>query len=312
MQKKIMAAMLTAVLSVPAMSATLNDKIAINYDGDGAEFIRLVSGRLNMPFLNLASSHDAVVRVNQNDTSTVAQALGQANRSLRGQSVQIGVWEAANNQKLLVMYDPATIPNLDSYFKGLAGNQATAVAANATPAVTKSPVQAMPDKVKVTVPVKIDKAAVKPASAKTFAPATAIDYLPIEPQPAQNMVKAADYQPIAVNTQVADPELEMMEQTASAFAAIEYKKMETVQQLKIEQPKTTVQAKVVDDQIGVKAVHSKDGTVLVSLNEKSSAGIIVEGRFERASTPNSDIIIEGGKGNITLIRGDKTAVVALG
>lgn len=359
--KKNLISLAVAVMAAPAFSASMADTIAIDYQGSGAEFVRLVSSRLDMPFLNLASGRDAQISVRQDEGRTVEQALLLANRSMQDQGVQVGIWKTPLSEKLLVMYEPGKLPDLDTYFKRLVAQTQPAQALVQAPHQTETVETAAAD---IALEEKADYAAIgkmpfphtgverpavqkqanKPLFAGFTATVTAVE-APLEKPAAtastDNAVPFVLYGEVRPATAVGevmeakgvrfipDEELDLadrdeLDAVSAGFAAAKRSNYAEVAKVTAaDTDKTastgtepvieieTVAVKVVKDEIGVEKVSYENGRLSVNM-KGGSDNLIVEGRYRDSTLAQDDVVVEGIKGNLTLIQGGKTTVVAVG
>lgn len=261
MQKKFLALILS-VFAMPAFAGSLQDKIAVDYEGQAAEFVRLVSGRLNLPFLNLSSSSEARISLRQGQGGTVEQALNRANASLRSQGIQVGVYQGRTGQRVMVMYEPGRLPDLGAYFDAMA------------PSAAPKPVM------RTEAPSRIER----PSQAAS------------QPKPS-----AAPAASVSAKTEISAPlrddvldqeEVLAMEKTAAAFRMPAYRRLNTSAEQKA--PLS------VSEGLAVIGVSRQSDEIVLRLSRPVREGVILEGRFERFYLSGGKVVIRGAEGSLRL------------
>ena len=76
-------------VSLGVAGADLNDKINIQYAGNVSELLRELSGRLEVPYLNMATSAQTEVSINQAENYTVRYALQNINKQISHDGLKI-------------------------------------------------------------------------------------------------------------------------------------------------------------------------------------------------------------------------------
>lgn len=91
-------------VSLGVAGADLNDKINIQYAGNVSELLRELSGRLEVPYLNMATSAQTEVSINQAENHTVRYALQNINKQISHDGLKISFLDRNSPFQLMVLH----------------------------------------------------------------------------------------------------------------------------------------------------------------------------------------------------------------
>lgn len=106
------------LLALPVLIATagvsgaagLGDHINIRYTGEVSELVRQLSGRLEVPYLNMVTGKDVDVSISQSENKTVRQALLAVNKQIAHKGLKLSLLGMESPFQMVVLHKQGYSP----------------------------------------------------------------------------------------------------------------------------------------------------------------------------------------------------------
>lgn len=91
-------------------AAGLGDHINIRYTGEVSELVRQLSGRLEVPYLNMVTGKDVDVSISQSENKTVRQALLAVNKQIAHKGLKLSLLGMESPFQMVVLHKQGYSP----------------------------------------------------------------------------------------------------------------------------------------------------------------------------------------------------------
>lgn len=110
--RKIKLLALPVLITTAAVSgaAGLGDHINIRYAGEVSELVRQLSGRLEVPYLNMVTGKDVDVSISQSENKTVRQALLAVNKQIAHKGLKLSLLGMESPFQMVVLHKQGYSP----------------------------------------------------------------------------------------------------------------------------------------------------------------------------------------------------------